>query len=93
MTAKPNYKLATQALSERVCFDSCEHLYECIWDITLLEYLVSMHTKRGELDRKTLALHLIGQLELNQNNNPDILANAATVRKAKFFRIISKKYL
>jgi integrator complex subunit 8 len=93
MSSEPNYNLAFKYLSERTCHDACEQLYECIWDLNLLEYLVSLHTRRGEVDRKLKAIHLIGQLELNSNNSPEILKEAAGVRKAKLFRLLTKKYL
>lgn len=93
MVSEIEYPHAYKSLAEKHCNDSCEHLYECIWDVNMLEYLVHLHSKRGELDRKQLILHLIGQLELNANNSGDILKEAANVRKAKFFRILSKKYL
>ncbi|KAI1305789.1 Integrator complex subunit 8 [Halotydeus destructor] len=85
MVTKPSYDKAFKALSERTCYDSCEDLYECIWDTNMLEFLVSLHARRGELDRKTKTMHLIGQLELNANNSPEILREAANIRKAKFF--------
>lgn len=93
MANEPNYSLAFKSLSERSCFDSCDDLIECIWDVSLLEYLVNLHTRRGDLDRKSRAVSLIGQLELNSNNPPEILREAANVRKTRFFRILAKRYL
>jgi hypothetical protein len=29
-----------------------DELYDFIWDVTLIEYIVSMHAKRGEVSRK-----------------------------------------
>ncbi|XP_074595320.1 integrator complex subunit 8 [Brevipalpus obovatus] len=93
MTKEPNYAVIFKSLSEKVCNDSCDDLYDCFWDITILEYLVNLHTRRGEIDRKNKSLQLIGQLELNANNSQDILCQAANVRKGKFFRTLAKKYL
>ncbi|XP_015786080.1 integrator complex subunit 8-like [Tetranychus urticae] len=93
MVKEPNYALIFKGLSEKSCNDSCDDLYDSFWDITILEYLVNLHTRRGEIDRKNKSLHLIGQSELNANNPEDILNEAANVRKGKFFRTMAKKYL
>jgi integrator complex subunit 8 len=93
MSLEPNYVLAFKYLSERTCNDSCDDLYDYIWDINLLEYLVNLHTRRGEIDRKLKAVQLIGQLELNANNSEGVLKEAAKVRKSRFFRILAKQYL
>ncbi|RWS31041.1 integrator complex subunit 8-like protein [Leptotrombidium deliense] len=93
MTRDPNYSYIFMALSEKNCYDSCDDLYCCFWDITIIEYLVNLHTRRGEIDRKHKAIQMIGQLELNANNGEDISKEAANVRRGKFFRIMAKKYL
>lgn len=93
MLLEPNYSLAFKSLSERSCCDSCDDLISCIWDVTLLEFLVSLNVKRGDMECKSRMIQLIGQLELNGNNSKCILRDAASVRKRKFFRILTKKYL
>lgn len=93
MTKEINYQLVFKALSEKICYDSCDDLYVCIWDLTILEFLVNMHYKRGELDRKTKVVRMIGQLELNANNAEEIRKEASNVRRGKFFRYMAKKYL
>ncbi|GIY33509.1 integrator complex subunit 8 [Caerostris darwini] len=90
---EPNYTMAFKALGERVCNDSCDTYYPCIWDITLLEFLVNHHTKRGETDCRKHAIELIGQLELNSNNNEEIQREAASLRKGWFLRAMAKQFL
>ncbi|KFM78084.1 Integrator complex subunit 8, partial [Stegodyphus mimosarum] len=90
---EPNYSMAFKALGERVCNDSCDTYYPCIWDITLLEFLVHHHTKRGETDCRQYVIRLIGQLELNSNNNEEIQREAASLRKGWFLRAMAKQYL
>ncbi|XP_042907329.1 integrator complex subunit 8 isoform X2 [Parasteatoda tepidariorum] len=90
---EPNYAMAFKALGERVCNDSCDTYYSCIWDITLLEFLVHHHTKRGETDCRQQVIQLIGQLELNSNNNEEIQREAASLRKGWFLRALAKQYL
>lgn len=93
MCREINYSLVFKALAEKHCFDSCDDLYECIWDVTILEYLIHLHHRRGEVDRKTKIVRLIGQLELNANNAEHIRQQAAHVRRGRFFRYMAKKYL
>lgn len=93
MTRNINYTIAFKQLNERVCNDCCDDIYECLWNITLLEYIINLHSKRGEVERRTRVIQLIGQLELNENNPEEILKEAEHVRRGKFFRILSNKYL
>lgn len=90
---EPNYSMAFKALGERVCNDSCDTYYPCIWDITLLEFLVNHHMKRGENECKQYVIQLIGELELNSNNNEEIQREAASLRKGWFLRAMAKQYL
>lgn len=64
-----DYSLAFKCLSEsktlQVCYDSVDAYYGCIWDTTLLEYLVHLHHKRGEHQRKQQAVSLILHLMIN----------------------------
>jgi len=64
-----------------------------MWDVTLLEYLVSMHSKRGEISRKRKALEVISQLDINTNNHEEILREAKSTRKSAFFRYLCKAFL
>lgn len=93
MTKSLNYTIAFKQLNERVCNDCCDDIYECIWNVTLLEYIINLHSKRGEVERRTKVIQLIGQLELNENNPEEILKEAEHVRRGKFFRIMSNKYM
>ncbi|XP_026281611.1 integrator complex subunit 8 [Frankliniella occidentalis] len=75
------------------CADAMDSYYECVWDTTLLEYLIHLHTKRGETHRKQLAIQTIGLLELNSNNNEEIQREAVNIRKAKFLRALAHQYV
>lgn len=88
-----NYSLSFKSLGERICCDSCNSHYAHIWDVTLLEYLVNMHARRGENDRRALAQQFLGLLELNANNNEEIQREAANIRKGQFLRAMAKQYL
>lgn len=90
---EPDYSAAFKSLNERQSQDSCDSLYDHIWDVTLLEFLVNLHARRGEVDSKQKALRCLGQLELNPNSNEEIQREASTVRRGTFLRIMAKQYM
>jgi hypothetical protein len=88
-----DYSTAFKCLEERGCNDVMDGIYDCLWDVTMLEYAVSMHTKRGELSRKKLTLEKVGSLEVNTNNNVEILRETSTCKRAKFLRVMCRHFL
>ncbi|KAI4500613.1 hypothetical protein M0802_004205 [Mischocyttarus mexicanus] len=87
------FKMAGSDQKSCTTADAMDAYYHCIWDTTILEYLIHLHTKRGEYHRKQLAIKTIGLLELNSNNNEEIQREAANIRKAKFLRALTKQYV
>jgi ABC-type lipoprotein release transport system permease subunit len=61
--------------------------------VTILEYAVSMHNKKGEVSRKKKALETISQLEINTNNNEEILREAQAKRRGSFLRYMAANYI
>lgn len=53
-----DYSLAFKCLSERSAnySDAMDAYYSCIWDVTLLEFIVNLHGKKGEHIRKQQAV-------------------------------------
>ena len=89
-TQEPNYAQTFKFLEDRTV-DGSDCLYGCIWDMAILEFAMSLHTKRGEAARRRAALQCIWQLELNTNNDEEIIKEAANVRKAMFFRSLAQQ--
>ncbi|XP_034940745.1 integrator complex subunit 8 [Chelonus insularis] len=87
------FKMASSEQKNCTTADAMDAYYYCLWDTTILEYLIYLHSKRGEHHRKQLAIKVIGMLELNSNNNEEIQREAANIRKAKFFRALAKQYV
>lgn len=91
-----DYTTAFKSLGDiksSTCSDAMDSYYSCIWDTTILEYLVHLHTKRGEHHRKQQAIKVIGLLELNANNNEEIQREAANIRKSRFLRAMARQYV
>ncbi|XP_061162526.1 integrator complex subunit 8-like isoform X1 [Saccostrea echinata] len=92
-TDEIDYATCFKALQERNCYDAMDTYYSCIWDISILEYLVHLHSKRGEMEKKQAALKALTQLDLNSSNPEDIIQRAVQMRKRKFLRALAKQYL
>lgn len=90
-----DYSLAFKNLTEKSSNfnDAMDAYYGCIWDTTLLEFIVNLHAKKGENTRKLEAIAIMSTLELNANNNDEIKREAAAIRKSKFLRALAKQYL
>ncbi|KAL4235107.1 Integrator complex subunit 8 [Mactra antiquata] len=88
-----DYATAFKALQEKNTYDAMDSYYVCIWDISILEYLVHLHSKRGEMDKRQSAMRALTQLDLNSNNPEDIIQRAVQIRKRKFLRAIAKQYV
>ncbi|XP_063780202.1 integrator complex subunit 8 isoform X2 [Pseudophryne corroboree] len=87
-----DYKTAFKALQEQNSHDAMDSYYEYIWDVTILEYLTNLHHKRGELDKRQIAIKAIGQSELNASNPEEVLQLAAHRRKKTFLQAMAKLY-
>lgn len=91
---QPDFTLAFRSLVDfKSCNDSVEAYYHCFWDTNILEYLVHLHHKRGEYQRKKKAVHTIGMLELNSNNNNEIHREAVNLRKRTFLQALCRQYV
>lgn len=87
-----DYMTAFKALQEQSSHDSMDSLYDYIWDVTILEYLTYIHHKRGESDKRQVAIKAIGQTELNSSNPEEVLQLAAQKRKKRFLQAMAKLY-
>ncbi|XP_055592549.1 integrator complex subunit 8 isoform X2 [Uranotaenia lowii] len=90
-----DYGLAFKSVIEKSSSftDAMDSYYSCIWDPTLLEFIVNWHFKKGEHKRRLQAISYLGQLELNANNNEEIRREAAAVRKTRFLRSLARQYM
>lgn len=89
----PDYATAFKALQERNVYDAMDAYYCCIWDVSILEFLVHLHSRKGQMDKRQAALRALSQMDLNSNNPDQIQRRAVHVRKAKFLRALAKQYL
>ena len=87
-----DYTTAFKAVRSQTCSDGMDILYEFIWDVTILEYITYAHDKRGEEEKKKIAMKIISQPELNTCNSPGVLQQTADQRKTGFLRVMLKKY-
>ncbi|QQP39350.1 Integrator complex subunit 8, partial [Caligus rogercresseyi] len=89
-----DYSGAFRSLEERAHNnDAMDGLYPYLWDVTVLEFAVTMHAKKGDYSRKKVALDTINNLEINTNNNDEILLEAAAYRRNIFLRKLAAFFL
>uniref|UniRef100_A0A6A7G013 Integrator complex subunit 8-like n=2 Tax=Hirondellea gigas TaxID=1518452 RepID=A0A6A7G013_9CRUS len=88
-----DYSTALRCLQDRSGVDGMDAYYHCLWDVTLIEFILNTHHKRGEIQRRDAVLKVMGQLEINSNNNEEIQREAAKVRKHRLLRALAKQYL
>uniref|UniRef100_A0A3Q3R083 INTS8 TPR repeats domain-containing protein n=1 Tax=Monopterus albus TaxID=43700 RepID=A0A3Q3R083_MONAL len=87
-----DYMTVFKALQEQNSHDAMDSFYDYIWDVTILEYLTYIHHKRGETEKKQIAIKAIGQAELNTSNPEEVLQLAAQKRKKRFLQAMAKLY-
>lgn len=87
-----DYMTAFKALQEQNSHDAMDSYYDYIWDVTILEYLTHIHHKRGESEKRQIAMKAIGQSELNTSNPEEVLQLAAQKRKKRFLQAMAKLY-
>uniref|UniRef100_A0A8D3C176 INTS8 TPR repeats domain-containing protein n=1 Tax=Scophthalmus maximus TaxID=52904 RepID=A0A8D3C176_SCOMX len=87
-----DYMTAFKALQEQNSHDAMDSFYDYIWDVTILEYLTHIHHKRGEAEKRQIAIKAIGQTELNTSNPEEVLQLAAQKRKKRFLQAMAKLY-
>lgn len=88
-----DYTTAFKGLQEKNVYDAMDSYYPCIWDVSMLEFLVHLHTRRGEVEKRQAAMKALSQIDLNSNNLEDIVQRAVQMRKRKFLRSLAKQYL
>ncbi|XP_068603352.1 integrator complex subunit 8 [Brachionichthys hirsutus] len=87
-----DYMTAFKALQDQNSHDAMDSFYDYIWDVTILEYLTHIHHKRGETEKRQIAIKAIGQTELNTSNPEEVLQLAAQKRKKRFLQAMAKLY-
>ncbi|XP_038209014.1 integrator complex subunit 8 [Zerene cesonia] len=92
---EPDYTTAFKCFAEKTgnAADAMDGYYGCLWDGTLLEVAVALHTRRGEGGRRARAVKAAGALELNANNSEDIQREAAAIRRARLLRALTNQYV
>lgn len=91
---EPDYLSAFRFLSEqKSCNDAVDAYYNYFWDSNILEFLIHVHHKKGEFQRRKKAVEVMGLLELNANNNEEIVREASNHRKSTFLRALCKQFV
>ena len=87
-----DYNTAFKSIQERHGEDAMDCFYDYLWDVNILEYLIYAHDRRGEIEKRKLAIQAIGQPELNARGSPEIVKQSQDLRKCKFLRALARIY-
>lgn len=88
-----DYSTAIRCIQDRSGADGVDAYYPCLYDLTLMEYIINAHNKRGEHRRRDAVLQIMSQLELNSNNSQEIQRQAAKLRKHRLLRALARQFL
>lgn len=54
-----DYSMAFGKAQEKITSDASDALYGYIWDLTILEFLINLHSKRNETTKRHEAVSLM----------------------------------
>ncbi|XP_062500902.1 integrator complex subunit 8-like [Corticium candelabrum] len=92
-TEPVDHDTAFKSLQQAFSQGSLEDYHDCVWDVSILEFMIKMHTKHGQQEKRALAVQALSQAQLNSCNLPEVLCQAANIRKGKFFRMLADRLL
>jgi len=78
-----DYSTAFGMVQEKVTTDAGDSLYGFIWDLTILEFLINLHMKRNELNKRNHAVRFHSQI-----TNFISLVNVVACNSPKSFVIL-----
>eukprot|EP00795_Rhopilema_esculentum_P001205 gene1205-15571_t len=67
-------------------------LFGSLVNFTFLNFEQDAHSKRGEVEKKQIAVKMISQPEINSCNSPETLKQTSGLKKCKFLRFLAKFY-
>lgn len=80
-----DYELAFTTLRNHSS-NTIESLYVHLWDMSIIEYIIYIHSKNKDALKQMAATQVAGQPELNFNNTAEALTRAVQVRRRQFLR-------
>lgn len=90
---KVDYSTAFRCLSERPVFDGGEAYYGCIWDTTLMEFIITCHKNNAEIEKMSYAQQLMKSQQMNDNRSSEAFREISYIKKRKFFRKMAQHYV
>lgn len=80
-----NYTFTFTLLKEHACH-VLESIFDYLWDMNIIEYLIYSLSKQGESVIQATAVQTAGRPELNTHNHRSILTRVVEVRKRQFLK-------
>ena len=90
-----DYQLIFKSLQERTIptTDEMDDAYNCLWDISLIEFLTYLNASRGFIDKRNICLKLCSSTSINAANPNEILEKTVEIKKTNLFMKLLKYYI
>jgi hypothetical protein len=72
--------------------DQMDQMYDCVWDMALLEYLTNLNAIRGYLEKKNALVKLIAMHNINPSNPNEVYSKTVECKKARLFQRLVDYY-
>lgn len=89
------YRYVRIGLQDRtvLTMDEMDSSYECLWDVSLLEFFTYIHASRGQIDKRNKCLKLVGSKCINSANSSEIVEKSVDYKKKMLFSHLMKYYI
>ncbi|OAF69516.1 hypothetical protein A3Q56_02686 [Intoshia linei] len=85
-----NYTQVFQLIKQSPTFDSSDRLYQYIWDLSVLEYMLNYFTTSNYYNKSLVVKKCIQKLEMNYSNPNEVIFQAYMNKLIRFFRFMDK---
>lgn len=89
------YQSVFRSIQDRtvLTMDEMDSTYDCLWDVSLLEFFTYIHASRGHIDKRNKCLKLCASKCINSANSNEILEKTAEAKKRSLFSNLIKYYI
>lgn len=90
-----DYLAIFRALQDRaiLTLDEMDSTYDCLWDVSLLEFFTYIHASRGQIEKRNKCLKLVGSKCINSANSSEIMEKSVDFKKKMLFSQLMKYYI
>lgn len=87
-----DYNTAFKCLQEKTSLDDMDDLFEDVWDITLLEFIVYINSQRMYNSKRDIGIKLCSTANINVSNPNDVTQRTIEMKRNSFFIKLIQNY-